>query len=130
MDKVQELRHLTEELKADVVEKDTRLDHLQKKNDELYILLKKGKGEAIKEFKASSEFTDLLNRNYTAGFEDFCMDAMERFPKVDFSPIKLNIDATSSLLQTSSEDANIEDNATTQPAHDDPNSGENPPSGL
>jgi len=32
------------------------------------------------------------------------MDAMENFPEVDFSSIKLNLGAASSLLQTSSED--------------------------
>ena len=48
---------------------------------------------------------------------------MENFPKVDFSFIKLNLGgaATSSLLQTSSDDINIEDVATTQPTQDDPN---------
>ena len=33
-DKVKGLKNLVEELKADIVEKETRLDHLQKKNDE------------------------------------------------------------------------------------------------
>ena len=48
------------------------------------------------------------------GFEDFRMDAMENFPKVDFSSIKLNLAAaTNSLIQTSFEDVNIEDDATT-----------------
>ena len=47
-------------------------------------------------------------------FEDFRMDAIENFPKVNFSSIKLNFAvATSSLIQTSSEDVNIEDDATT-----------------
>ena len=42
------------------------------------------------------------------------MDAIEKFPEVDFSSIKLNLAAaTSSLLQTSSEDINVEDDATT-----------------
>ena len=50
------------------------------------------------------------------------MDAIEKFPEVDFSSIKLNlVAATSSLLQTSSEDINVEDDATTQPRQDDPN---------
>ena len=51
------------------------------------------------------------------------MDAMENFPDVDFSSIKLNLVGalTSSLLQTSSEDVNIEDDATTQPHQDDQN---------
>ena len=107
---------LIAELRADIVEKDTRLDHIQKKNDELSTSLSKAKEDAIAEFKASKEFTDLLDRNYAAGFEDFRMDAVENFPKVDFSSIKLNLNAaTSSLLQTNSEDVNIEDDASTQP---------------
>ena len=59
------------------------------------------------------------------GFEDFRMDAMENFPEVDFSSIKLNLGAaTSSLLQTSFEDINIEDDTTTQPTQD---VGDDPP---
>ena len=74
------------------------------------------------EFKASKQYTDLLDANYVAGFEDFRAEAMENFPEVDFSSIKLNLAAaTSSLLQTSSEDVNVKDNASTQPPHDDPN---------
>ena len=47
------------------------------------------------------------------------MDAIEDFPEVDFSSIKLNLaTATSSLIQTSFEVVNIEDDATTQPAQD------------
>ena len=73
-------------------------------------------------FKASKQYTDLLDANYATGFEDFRMDAMENFPEVDFSSIKLNLaTATSSLLQTSSEDVNVEDDASTQPPQDDPN---------
>ena len=55
------------------------------------------------------------------------MDAKECFPKVDFSSIKHHIGAASSLLQTSSKDVNIKDDATTQPAQDEPNSGDNLP---
>ena len=68
---------LTKELKADIVEKDAHLDHIQKKNNELGTLLSKAKEDAVAEFKASKEFTDLLDRNYTAGFEDFRLDAVE-----------------------------------------------------
>ena len=39
MDEVKELKNLVKELKADAVEKDTHLDHLQKRNDKLRILL-------------------------------------------------------------------------------------------
>ena len=55
------------------------------------------------------------------------MDAIEHFLEVDFSSIKLNLGATSSLLQMSSKDVNIDDDATTQPAQDDPKTGDNPP---
>ena len=48
-----QLQNLIEELKVDIVEKDTSLDYLQKRNDELSTLLNKAKEEAIVEFKAS-----------------------------------------------------------------------------
>ena len=54
MDEVKELKNLVEELKADAVEKDTHLDHLQKGNDELHALLEKAKKDVVKDFKASS----------------------------------------------------------------------------
>ena len=111
-----ELRNLNEELKTDVLGKDTRLDHLQKRNNELSALLEKAKGDAVAEFQVSKQFTDLLDKNYAAGFKDFRLDAAENFPNLDFSAIKLNLGAaTSSLLQTSSEDVNIEDDASTLP---------------
>ena len=113
---------MIEELKTDAMEKGTHLDHLQKKNNELSVLLSKAKKDAVTEFKVSKQYTDLLDANYAAGFEDFRADAMENFPEVDFSSIKLNlVAATSSLLQTSFEDVNVEDDASTQPPQDDPN---------
>ena len=116
-EEAKELRNLNEELKMDVLEKDTRLDHLQKKNNELNALLEKAKEDAVAEFQASKQFTNLLDKNYATGFEDFRLDATENFPNLDFSTIKLNLGgaATSSLLQTSSEDVNIEDDASTLP---------------
>ena len=121
-EKTTELQKLIEELKIGAVEKGTRLDHLQKRNNELSVLLSKAKEDAVVEFKASKEYTDLLDANYAAGFEDFRADAMENFLEVNFSSIKLNFAAVaSSLLQTSSEDVNVEDDASTQPAQDDPN---------
>ena len=111
-----ELWNLNEELKTDVLEKDTHLDHLQKRNNELNALLEKAKGDAVAEFQVSKQFTDLLDKNYAAGFEDFRLNAAENFPNLDFSVIKLNLGAAiSSLLQTSSEDVNIEDDASTLP---------------
>ena len=119
--KGKELLNLIEELKADAVEKDTRLDHLQRKNDELSTLFSNAKVDAVAEFKSSNEYTKLLDVNYAAGFEDFRMEAIENFLKVDFSSIKLNLAAaTSSLLQASFEDDNVEDDATTLPPKDNP----------
>ena len=64
----------------------------------------------------TKQFTDLLDKNYAVGFEDFKLDATENFPNLDFSAIKLKLGAaTSSLLQTSSEDVNIEEDASTFP---------------
>ena len=120
-EKAMEHQNLIKELRADIVEKDTRFDHIQKKNDELSTLLSKAKEDVVAEFKASKKFTDLLDRNYAAGFRDFRLDAIENFPEVDFSSIKLNLNATpSSLLQTSSEDVNIENDASSQPSREDP----------
>ena len=47
------LENHIEELKTDIIEKDTCLDHLQKRNDELSALLEKSEGDAVVEFKAS-----------------------------------------------------------------------------
>ena len=52
-EEAKELRNLNEELKTDVLENDTRLDHLQKRNNELSTLLEKAKGDAVVEFQAS-----------------------------------------------------------------------------
>ena len=94
-DEVRELKNLAEGLKVDILEKDTRLNHLQKQNDELSSLLSKSRDEVIKEFKTSSEFTDLLDKNNVASFENFRMDTIESFPGVDFDSIKLPIVARS-----------------------------------
>ena len=59
-DKAKELQNLIKELRANTVEKDTRLDYLQKRNDELSTLLNKAKEDAVVKFKASKQFTNLL----------------------------------------------------------------------
>ena len=121
-EEVTEQQNLVQELRIDVVEKETRLNHLKKKNNELSTLLSKAKEDAVVEFKASKQYTDLLDANYAASFEDFRIDITENFLEVDFSSITLNLAiATSSLLQASSEDVNVEDDATTQLSQDDPN---------
>ena len=90
-------------------------------------LLNRAKEDVVVEFRVSKQFTDLLDTNYAVGFEDFRMDTMENFPEVDFSSIKLNLGAASSLLRMSSKDVNIEDDVTTQPTQDEPNVGDDPP---
>ena len=128
---IKELKNLVKELKADIVEKDTLLDHLQKRSDELTSSLSKARDEAIREFRASSVFTDLLDKNYAAGFKDFHMDAIEAFLGVDFNSFRLPISAEISLLQTSLKDMNIEDDASTPlPTKDDLKSGGVTPSDL
>ena len=97
-DDTKKLQNLVKELKVDIVEKDTCLDHLQKRNDELSTLLNKEKEDAVVKSRASKQFTDLLDTNYTAGFEDFRMDVMENFLEVGFSSIKLNLSAATSYL--------------------------------
>ena len=62
-EEAKELRNLNEELKTNVLGKDTRLDHLQKKNNELSTLLEKAKEDAVAEFQTSKKFTDLLEEN-------------------------------------------------------------------
>ena len=90
---------MIEELKTDAAKKDTRLEYLQKRNNELSVLLSKAKEDAVVKFKASKQYTDLLDENYATNFEDFRADAMENFPEVDFSSINLNLaTAASSLL--------------------------------
>ena len=121
-DEVTKNRKLIEELRTDALEKDTRIDHLQKMNDELSTRLSKAKEDAVAKFKSSKAYTDVLDRNYAASFEDFRMDTVKNFPEVDFSSIKLNlVAATSSLIQTDSNDINVEDDASTQLPHNDPN---------
>ena len=120
-EEVTDQRKLIEELRTDALEKDTRINHLQKMNGELSTRLSKAKKDVAAEFKSSKVYTDVLDRNYVAGFKDFRMDAIENFPEVDFSSIKLNLAAaTSSFIQTGSDDVNIEDDATTQLPLDDP----------
>ena len=110
---VKALKNLAEEHRTDIVKKESRLDHLQKKSDKLTSSLSKSKDEAIKGFKTSDTYTKLLDENYVAGFEDFRQDACEAFLGVDLNSIRLRIAAGSSLLLISSEDVDIEENATT-----------------
>ena len=74
----------------------------------------------------SSEFTELLDKNYAAAFKDFYLDATGAFLGVDFNSIKLLIAAKSSLLQSSLED----DAFIPLPTKDNSKSGDVVTSGL
>ena len=50
-EEVTEHKKLIEELRTDALEKDTRIDHLQKMNDKLSTCLSKAKEDAVAEFK-------------------------------------------------------------------------------
>ena len=95
-----------------------------KENAELSSSLEKAMDEAIEAFKMSDEFIRRLDEQYAAGYEDFHFNAKEAYPKMDFNVFKVPISAESSLLQTSSEDVNIMDDASTEPSKDDPKSGD------
>nr|POF21161.1 hypothetical protein CFP56_06961 [Quercus suber] len=124
------LKNEVEELKADAVEKDTRIAYLEGQATEFASSLEKAHEEAISAFKKSDEYKNHLDSHYAAGYEDFRADAREAFPDLDFDSFKLPLATKSSLLQTSSEDVNIMDNANNEVIQDDPKSGGNAPNGL
>ena len=106
---VKELKELVVELKIDIVEKETRLDHLHRINDELTKTME----EIIAKFKVSSTFSKITNGHYAVGFEEFHQDAKDHFPEVDFSPIRLHIAGENSILVSASNDVDVEDDTST-----------------
>ena len=87
-----------EELKADSIEKETHINHLEVKCQEFTSSLKKSKKEAISTFMKSNDYTDRLDQYYAAGYEDFCSDAKEVYPEMDFDSFRIPISVESSLL--------------------------------
>ena len=124
------LKNEVEELKVDNIKKDTHIIYLEGQVSEFVSSLEKAHGEAIAAFKKSDEYKKSLDSHYAAGYEDFRADAKETYPDWDFDSFKLPLATESSLLQTSSEDVNILDNANNEVTQDDPKSGGNAPSGL
>ena len=110
-DEVKELKNLVEELKVDVVEKDICLDHLQTEATSSAPFLETLEEQLLGSSRRPASSLTSWTRTTLRGFEDFHMDAIEHFLEVDFSPIKLHIAVESSLLQTSFEDINVEDDA-------------------
>ena len=126
-----------EELKADSIEKETCIIHLEVKVQGFTSSLEKAQKEAIAAFMKSEEFKNRLDRHYIAGYEDFRSNAKEAYPKMDSNSFKITTTVESSLLQTSSEDVNIMDDDSTElvqdatdSSKDDPKSGGNARSGL
>ena len=116
-----------EELKADSIEKETHTNHLKVKFQGFALFLKNAKNEAIATFMKSNNFTNHLDRHYVAHFEDFCSDAKEAYPEMDFDSFKIPTVAESSLLQMSFEDVNFLDNASTKPSKDVVETAKNDP---
>ena len=114
------LKNEVEELKADNLEKDTRIVHLEGQVLEFASSLEKAREEVIAAFKKSDEYKNRLDSHYAAGYENFRADAKEAYPDLDFNSFKLPLATESSLLQTSSEDVNIMDDANTKVTQDDP----------
>ena len=80
-------------------------------------------------FKKSDEYKSRLDSHYVAGYEDFRVDAKETFPDLDFDSFKLHLATESSMLQMSSEDVNVMDDASNEVIQGDPKSGGNAPNG-
>ena len=114
------LKNEVEELKADNLEKDSRIVHLEGQVSEFTSSLEKAREEFIAAFKKSDEYKNRLDSHYAAGYEDFSADAKEAYPNLDFNSFKLLLATESSLLQTSSEDVNIMDDANTEVTQDNP----------
>ena len=110
-DEVKELKNLVEELKVDVVEKDICLDHLQTEATSSAPFLETLEEQLLGSSRRPASSLTSWTRTTLRVFEDFHMDAIEHVLEVDFSPIKLHIAVESSLLQTSFEDINVEDDA-------------------
>ena len=116
------LKNEVEKLKADNIKKDTRIVYLKGQVSEFVSSLEKARGKGIATFKKSDEYKNHLDSHYAAGYEDFRVDAKETFPDLDFDSFKLPLANESSLLQTSSEDVNITDDANNEVTQDDPKS--------
>ena len=123
------LKNEVEELKSDNIEKDTRIVYLEGQISGLVSSLEKAREEAIASFKKSDEYKGRLDSHYAAGYEDFRADAKETFPDLDFDSFKLPLATESSVLQTSSEDVNVMDDANNEVTQGDPKTRGSAPGG-
>lgn len=91
------LKNEVEELKADNIEKDTRIVYLKGQVSRFSSSIEKAREEAIVAFKKSNEYKNRLDSNYAVGYEDFYADAKETFLDLDFDSFKLPLAIESSL---------------------------------
>ena len=124
------LKNEIEELKADTIEKETGIVHLEGQVSKFTSSLEKACGEAVAAFKKSDKYKNSLDSHYAVGYDDFRADAKEAFPELNFDTFKIPLATESSLLATSSEDVNVVDDANNEVTQDDPKSGGNAPNGL
>ena len=90
------LKNEVEELKADILEKDTRIVHLEGQVSGFASSLEKAREEVIAAFKKSDEYKNRLDSHYAAGYKDFRVDAKETYPDLDFNSFKLPLATESS----------------------------------
>ena len=112
------LKNEVEELKADSVEKETRIVHFEGQVSGFNSSLEKAREEAVAAFKKSDEYKNRLDSHYAVVYEDFRADAKEAFPDLDFDSLKIPLATESSLLPTSSEDINVVDDASYEVTQD------------
>ena len=112
------LKNEVEELKADSVEKETRIVHFEGQVSGFNSSLEKACEEAVAAFKKSDEYKNRLDSHYAVVYEDFRADAKEAFPDLDFDSLKIPLATESSLLPTSSEDINVVDDASYEVTQD------------
>jgi len=69
------LKDEVKELRANSIEKETCIAHLEGKVSKFNSSLEKAREEAIATFKKSDKYKNRLDRHYAAGYEDFRADA-------------------------------------------------------
>ena len=112
------LKNEVQELKADSVEKETCIVHLEGQVSEFNSSLAKAREEAVAAFKKYDGYKNRLDSHYAAGYKDFRADAKEAIPDLDFDSLKIPLATESSILPTSSEDVNVVDDATNKVTQD------------
>ena len=105
-----------EELKVDSTKKETHITHLEVKVQGFTSSIEKAHKEVVAAFMKSNKFKNHLDRHYAAGYKDFRSDAKEAYLEMDFNSFKIPTATKNSLLLTSSQDVNVMDNTSIEPA--------------